>query len=270
MINPSVEIEASGLHVLWMTPLEAREAARMLGSETFERVVDLIRRHDLAKVAGYPRVLSFLKDWRGDGTLSVADVWEAILKDLLKEYNHVKRGRFRTELEDRFEAVSRIAVVLTLMRQQDLAGSQVAGPGPSIEDVFPLTSFSRRPEALRRAARESFQLGPFCSTPDGGYRFVQRNIRDWFCAFGLREHRLDQLRAMVADDHGPLSHLVDMLHLLRQVSKDAQVPPIGSRPHWLPWGRHRGMCRGVLRRPCTGRQARSDRHTVALEPQPAR
>lgn len=241
--------QGAGMLSVRMTPLDRREATEMVGSEaSFERVADLIRRNDLSAIAGYPRVLAYLRDWRG-GPLSIVEVWEAILKDLLREHTHARKQP-TTELEDRFEAVTRIAVVLTLADRAELSGGSSTGHGPTVEEIFPLTGVGRGVDVLRRAARESSRLGPFCSTPDGGYRFVQRNVRDWLCAFGLKGLGLGRLRPAVAGEGGPLPHLVDMLHLLKRVSPDQEVrawleatlSPLGPGPADAPWGLEEALC----------------------------
>jgi hypothetical protein len=235
--------QGPGMLSVRMAPLDRREAAEMIGSEAgFERIADLIRRNELSAIAGYPRVLAHLRDWRG-GPLSVAEVWEAILKDLLCEHTHARKQP-TTELEDRFEAATRIAVVLTLADRGELSGGSSAGQDPTIEEIFPFTGVNRGADVLRRAARESSRLGPFCSTPDGGYRFVQQNVRDWLCAFGLRGLGLGRLRPAVAGEGGQLPHLVDMLHLLKRISPDPEVrawleatlSPLGPGPADAPWG----------------------------------
>jgi hypothetical protein len=220
------ELGTDGPLLLRMAPLDRDGAARVLGSRAaFERVADIIERHDgLAGIAGYPRVLKFLGTCEGQGPLSGTDVWKAILEDLLQEHNHVKRGRLQTELEDRFEAVARLAAVCLVSGQHEVSGSDSRRQALTLGDVFPLTPLTARPKTMREAVRESIRIGgPFRSSIEGGFRFAHRNIRDWFCAFGLRCIELEQLRAVVSDEHGPQSYLVDMLHLLKQVSEEPNV-----------------------------------------------
>ena len=151
------ELGSDGPLVLRMAPVDRDEAARMLGSSSaLDRVAEIIEQYDgLAEIAGYPRVLSFLGEWKGKGPLSPADVWEAILKDLLEEHNRVKDRRFGSELEHRFEAVARIAAVSVLSGQHDLylSGGESISPGLTLGDVFPLTTQADRPTAMRVAAR---------------------------------------------------------------------------------------------------------------------
>ncbi len=153
------ELGSDGPLVLRMAPLDRDEAARMLSSRfEFDRVAEIIKQHDgLAGIAGYPRVLTFLGGWKGKEPSSLADVWEAILKDLLKEHNSVKDGRISSELEHRFKAVGRIAAVSMLSGQHELflSSGNSTNPGLVFEDVFPLTSRSNLPETMRVAVRES-------------------------------------------------------------------------------------------------------------------
>ena len=243
------EIGSDGPLVLRMAPLDRDDAARMLGSRSaFNRVAGVIERcGDLAAIAGYPRVLTFLREWKGEGPLSAVDVWEGILKDLLEEHNRVKRTRFSTEPEQRFEAVARIAVVCSLSRQVELylSGGESITPGLTLADVFPLSVRADRPRTMREAAREAIRIGgPFRSSIEGGFRFGQRNIRDWFCAFGLRDLELERLRSTLAEGDKPLPYLMDMLHLLKLVSRNPDVRawlaailiPFGPSSSDAPWG----------------------------------
>ena len=62
--------------------------------------------------------------------------------------------------------------------------------------------------------------------------------------FGLSGLTRDRLEAVIADGNGPLPHLVDMLHLLKQVSRDegvrawlsASLAPLGPASSDAPWG----------------------------------
>jgi hypothetical protein len=243
------EVESDGPLVLRMAPLDRDEAVRVLGSSAaFDRVAQVIGQHEgLAAIAGYPRVLTYLGKWEGNGPLSSADVWEAILKDLLEEHNRVRKTRPNTEPEQRFEAVARLAAVSMLSGQHDfyLSGGNSNGAGLALGDAFPLTPLADRAKVMREAARESIGIGgPFRSSINGGFRFGHRNIRDWFCAFGLRDLELERLSPVVADGAKALAYLVDMLRLLRQVTKRPEVgnwlpsmlAPFGPSGGDAPWG----------------------------------
>ena len=235
--------------VLRMAPLDRNEAADMLGSRvTFDKVATTIGQcKDLAGIAGYPRVLTYLGAREDKGPLSAVHVWNAILKDLLEEHNYVKVRSLTTQAEDRFEAVARIGAVITLAGQHHFHSSATEStvPGPALADIFPLKPPAERARHMRAAASESIRIGgPFRTSIEGALRFGHRNIRDWFCAFGLRFLELERLRAFVIDDSGPLPRLVDMLHLLKQVSDHADVrhwltsilAPLGPASSDAPWG----------------------------------
>ena len=112
--------------VLRLAPIDRREATRMLGSADLQRVVDLIERHGLVSISGYPRVLTHLRDWKGEN-LTAAGVWQDILTDLVQEHDHQKTSRYRSAPEERFEAVSRLAAVSLLAGVHELVDG-VSGP----------------------------------------------------------------------------------------------------------------------------------------------
>ena len=210
--------------VVRMAPVDRQEAARLLGTADLRRVVGLIERFGLEGISGYPRVLTHLRGWRGEGELTEDRVWRDILADLLQEHDHHKKGRYRSAPEERFEAVSRLAAVSLLAGEHELVDGSRDRAGLFVNDVFPLGPAVERARALRQAAGDAVRIGePFRGTPDGGYRFAQRNIRDWFCAFGLSGLSRGRLEAVITDGNGPLHHLVDMLRLLKRVSRDDGV-----------------------------------------------
>ena len=85
----------------------------MLGAVDMERVVSLINRFGLEAIAGYPRVLTYLRDWHGNEELSETQVWRGILSDLLHEHT-ARGGIYQSEPEERFQAASRMAAVSLL------------------------------------------------------------------------------------------------------------------------------------------------------------
>jgi hypothetical protein len=237
--------------VLRLAPLDRQEATRMLGAVEMERVVSLIGRFGLEAIAGYPRVLTYLRDWRGNEELSETQVWRGILSDLLHEHNHQRGGVYQSEPEERFQAASRMAAVSLLSGHSEITNAPPSPFGLSVSDIFPLTPAPDRAKALRRAANDAFRIGgPFRGTPDGGYRFAQRNIRDWFCAFGLSGLSRDRLKAAVTNGQSPQPYFADMLHLLKKVSSDEHVrawlstalAPLGPASGDAPWGLEDALC----------------------------
>jgi hypothetical protein len=92
---------------------------------------------------------------------------------------------------------------------------------PALADVFPPGTGRA---ALRQAAREACDVGPFLHTAEGGYRFAQRNVQDWLAAFGMAGLRVAKLRSALCDGQGRLApRHRDLLPLLRQISSDPDV-----------------------------------------------
>ncbi len=237
--------------VLRLAPLDRQEATRMLGEVDMERVVSLIGRFGLEAIAGYPRVLTYLRDRRGNEDLSETQVWRGILSDLLHEHNRQRGGGYQSEPEERFQAAARMAAVSLLSGHSEITHAPRSPSGLSVSDIFPLPPASDRAKALRQAASDAFRIGgPFRGTPDGGYRFAQRNIRDWFCAFGLSGLSHDRLKAAITDGQSPQPYFADMLHLLKKVSSDEHVrawlstalAPLGPASGDAPWGLEDALC----------------------------
>ncbi|HEX3151072.1 MAG TPA: hypothetical protein VHR66_23535 [Gemmataceae bacterium] len=180
-----------------LAPVDARGARAIVGTDaSFTKVTSLIRQYDLQPVAGYPVVLSYLRDRTGTAGLSVVSVWREILSHLLDEPDRA-RGRLLSEPEDRFVAAARIAAILALTRGQQISLRSVGPDIPTIPDLFPYAE-----SELRQAAREVCDVGPFVATAEDGYRFSQQNVSDWFAAFGLSRLRLGPLRSVLCDATG--------------------------------------------------------------------
>ena len=151
--------------VLRLAPLDRHDATQMLSAVDMERVVGLIGRFRLEAIAGYPRVLTYLRDWRGDQELSEAQVWRGILSDLLHEHNRQRAGIYHSEPEERFQATSRIAAVSLLSGHSEITNVPRSPSGLTVSDSFPLRPAPDRAKALRRAASDAFHMGgPFNGT----------------------------------------------------------------------------------------------------------
>lgn len=205
-----------------LAPLDRGAAQRMLSStsEAFNRIADLIRRYQLQPVAGYPVVLDYLHRQRITSDLSVVRVWHGIIQHLLDDPDSSRRRALHSEPDDRFQAAARIAALLTLTDGEQVVDHSRQVCLITLADMFPPAIAG----ANRRAAREACELSLFLTTPEGGYRFAQRNVRDWLAAFGLADVRLGPLRAVLTDEQGqPFPRHRDLLALLRQVSRHDDV-----------------------------------------------
>ncbi|HEX3529418.1 MAG TPA: hypothetical protein VH988_20360 [Thermoanaerobaculia bacterium] len=189
-----------GFFIAELLPLDAENAkevveAKGLGEEDWERVLRLIKRNHLQAVSGYPAALLFLAGQRSDAELSMRDVWKGVLQGLLEEHHYPSRP-FRTELESRFAAAARVAAVLTLVHEEELAIS-ASNHQTNLSQLFPI------PEpiynlATREAAREALRSGMFRATAEGS-RFLHKNVREWMAAFGMGALPLAKLRPILQD-----------------------------------------------------------------------
>jgi hypothetical protein len=214
----------------------ARDLLRQSGGDDagWERVLGLIRRNHLQRLAGYPAVLSFLSRQRASATLSVSDVWEGVLQKLLEELHyHSQSTPFHAELERRFAASARIAAVLTLSGHEELVeeqglASSIAGPRPTLSQVIPVPEPPHQ-KATQAAAAEALRSAMFRPTGEG-HRFLHRNVRDWMAAFGMSRLRLAQLRPVLQATPGALGvpasirpELSDLARLLIEVHEVREV-----------------------------------------------
>lgn len=193
------DIYRDDFSVVELLPLDQANARDLVAKQdpqegAFNRVLTLISRNSLTSVAGYPAVLQHLAKQPLDANLSEADVWKGVLEQLLLEHGSYKKIKFQEEIERRFAAAVRLAVVSTLAGTDDF-GEPNHGDSPLWTDAIP-----PNPPGLflatRAAAREALRSGMFSATPTG-HRFLHRNVREWMAAFGLKELRLEKLRPVL-------------------------------------------------------------------------
>jgi hypothetical protein len=209
-----------------LAPLDQNEATQLLGGEAeFKRVAELIRRCSLSRFAGYPTVLRHLKEQPAGSDLDVATLWRGILTDLLKEHQPHRSRDLRTELENRFDASARMAVVLTLSGGEEVGLGNCRDGAVALQDIFPMSQRTPQANESRRdAARESCDVGPFVQTPSGGRQFADTKLREFFCAYGLSNLPLRKLRSLLTvPDGGVNSRHKDIVALLSRVSGDPEV-----------------------------------------------
>ncbi|HVR10219.1 MAG TPA: hypothetical protein VMW75_19385 [Thermoanaerobaculia bacterium] len=248
-VYPQLEARLRDLYgndflVAELLPLDldnARELIRQQGGSDadWRQVLDLIESSQLQRVAGYPAVLSFLYKQRGSAALSVREVWQGVLQQLLAEHHyHPQPQPFDSEPERRFAAAARIAAVLTLTGNEDLASEE--NP-PGLPDTARTTlrqviadAEPRYPQlATRAAAREALRSAMFRTTGDS-HRFVHRNARDWMAAFGMARLPQITLRAVLLDVPGAAQSTVsirpELSDLARLLAEVHEVPAVRD---WL-------------------------------------
>lgn len=204
-----------GLRRLRLAGLDRETARTHVGQSRFDRVCQLIRSNDLQALAPLPAALTFLA--RKDGeNLTKADVWEGVLKDLLREKrDDLARPSFKAEVEGRFAVARKLAALATFC---DIEPIQ---PDVGLERVFPEAVHGY--EVLRVAAREAWKASIF-ERADRGYRFSQDHVRQWLTAFALREMTLLQLRPLLSREDGKLDPAHEgVVGLLAQISHHEEV-----------------------------------------------
>jgi hypothetical protein len=204
----------------WLARPDRDAAEQIVGAESFPRVMEVIRKNNLQRVAGYPIVLQYLAQYREAADLSIATVWRGVLEALLGERQTNQRAQFETELSDRFNAACQIAAILTLMRRNDIWDYAMDPDVPTFDAVF-----SHAENRLRAAARDACQTAVFTALPQrGAFRFAQRNVQDWFTAFALEKLPLPALRSALSDENGKLAtRLAESARLIETVTDRDEV-----------------------------------------------
>ncbi len=214
-----------------LLPLDANNSkdileSQGLGAEDWTRILYLIKQNGLQAVAAYPAALLFLAKQKKGVELSVGDVWEGVLQQLLEEHHYHSRP-FQSELESRFAGASRIAAMLTLAGEEELAETGTTSH-PTLSETFPLPESSYT-KATREAAREALRSGMFHATAEG-FRFLHKNVREWMAAFGMAFLPLAKLRPILQNEakslEAPASirpEFGDLARLLGEVHDSADV-----------------------------------------------
>jgi hypothetical protein len=203
----------------WLARLDRESAADLVGPGILTQVTNLIDRNRLRGVGGLPAVLTFLRNQPPGADLTVRRVWKGILDEQLREPRPNRRTVLKSELSERFEATQKIAAVMTLTGAVAVRAESRDDAEPAVDNIFPVDA------THRLAAREASGLGAFVGLPErGAYRFVHRNVHDWFAAFALSRLGLAALRQAVADSgRRPFARHREVLRLLRVIDERPEV-----------------------------------------------
>jgi len=177
-----------------LMPLDRDNARRMVPEQTFAAVLSVIQDKRLQGVCNVPAALAYITQHKNDAELSEDIVWKGILESLLQEKSSTqgRRKQPRSEVDQLFLAAARIAVVLTFSDYERLGNDHSPPQALSVGQLF--KSDSRPGEPTVIAAREAIQTEMFSR-----HGFAQKNIREWMCAFGLKECSLGRLRVLLTD-----------------------------------------------------------------------
>jgi hypothetical protein len=218
------EIFGRGFFVARLLPLDAENARDLVRAEDWDRILSLIESNSLQAVAGYPAALQFLAR-QPRAALSVEDVWRGVLQQLLTEPHYHSRP-FRTEPERRFDSSARMAAVLTLTGQEEIATSGVLHT--TISQLFPVPEPPYQ-AATYTAANEALRSAMFQPTAEA-YRFRHKNVREWMAAFGLAGLPLGKLRPVLSatppSPAAPPSIRPELNDLARMLAKVHDVPEV--------------------------------------------
>jgi hypothetical protein len=197
-------------------------AEAIVGHADFPRVLGALRRNQLQSLAGYPIVLDFLKRHPSATRLTPVEVWRGVLGELLGQSRRDRGRPFQTEPEERFEAASRVAAILTLTRRESIREYSPDQDEPTLGSLFGPEAGSNR---LRLAAREACRTAAFQALPEeGAYRFAQRNVQDWLTAFALARLPRPALVTAMSDASGRLHpRLQETARLIRVISLDPET-----------------------------------------------
>ncbi len=211
--------EPTGLQVVRLAPLSSLDARELLGGDPgrFDRVCQIITRNQLQDIAWYPAVLGALGAEAVDVKLSRQEIWRKVLRRLLiDEKTDDGRSLSVLSVDDRFRAVSRIAMALTLSGHEEVSFEQAGDSTPTLSDIIPRDL--QHCEPLRKAATLACNTAVFQRTVTG-YRFCQQHVQEWFAAFGLSDLTAKRIRPLMADtEDKPLLRCVGVLRLLHPIT----------------------------------------------------
>ena len=169
----------------WLTRLSRSAAEKLIGEEHTSKVFDVIQRNKLQQIAGFPVVLNYLRRYPETKSLSIADVSRGILKGLLGESVSNSRARFISNLNDRVSATDQIAAIQVLTGRD-----MIREHSPDPTELTIGTLFQRPDNRVLEAAFEACRTPVFAALPQQGrFRFVHRNVQDWFAAFASHDCR---------------------------------------------------------------------------------
>lgn len=205
-----------------LLPLDKKNAISIVGGkEKLDLAIEIIKRCSLEDVAGIPAALRFICQQPKRADLSEVDVWRGVLIQLLKEHNKRRLERFTTELEHRFRAAAHIAVIMTFANIIELGDENTNYRIPSVEDLISADQIPGGPN--RQAARETIKTMMFLRTSNG-YRFDQKSIQEWMCAFGLENIPLGKLKPLITDERGTLvPQYKEIISLMFKTTKQNEV-----------------------------------------------
>ncbi|GAF77540.1 unnamed protein product, partial [marine sediment metagenome] len=199
-----------------LMPLDIKNARRMIAQKDFDATLAAIRTHSLQGVCCIPAALEYISRHTDATGLTEAGVWEGVLKELLREKGKSAARKLvpRQEIDCQFKAAARMAVILTFSELSGLAEEGATSNAPSVAELFKADPFLREPRL--QAARDAIKTAMFI-----GGRFAQKNIREWMCAFGLRDVSLSRLKPLITDQDGNLTRRHwGVISLLHKTTKD--------------------------------------------------
>jgi hypothetical protein len=119
--------------------LDRTQAEELIGGADFPKVLAIIKNNRLNSIAGFPVILNLLRKYSPNIQLTQGELWKDVLKGLLGSAT-VGTGalrRFQSEIEDRFEAASRIAIALSLCGNDSLHEDSIGAQDLKIVSLFP-------------------------------------------------------------------------------------------------------------------------------------
>lgn len=202
-----------------LAPLDRVSASQIVNKNVFQNALTIIKRFNLQSIAGYPTVVEYLGGRNCEERINEIEVWEEVIKDFLREKNKVRKER-KSEIEHRFNAAKRIAAVMSFSGSSHLSENPPSN-GLTLNNIIPIEAVDC--EKLRIAARDALKSEMFrCDF--NGYRFSQKNIREWMTAFELSGFSLNRLKPLITDDKGNISdEYTGIIDILERITNDEAV-----------------------------------------------
>lgn len=202
-----------------LAPLDRVNAGQIVDKKSFQNALTIIKRFKLQSIAGYPAVVKYLSGRSFLEPIIEIGVWKEVLKDFLHEKSPARTDH-KSEIEHRFDAATRIAAAMSFSGSNYLSDDQ-SSTGITLADIIPIDA--RDSEKMRIAARDALKSEMFRWHFDG-YRFSQKNIREWMTAFKLSDFSLNRFKPLITDDEGSINDkFIGIIDIVERITKDDAV-----------------------------------------------
>ena len=202
-----------------LAPPDAKSAVQIVGGQSaFERVRGLVAENKLRCVGSYPAALQALSRVAPNARVTEREVWELVLRNLLRERSEDQSG-VEYDLDKAYNAACRIGAVMALSGLREISRGQESIGLPSVREFFP--DETPEYESRQRAADYAQRL---LMVPRGeGSEFREEHVQEWLAALALADTSLERLQPILSKDGKPIQRYQGVMFLLHRISRRDEV-----------------------------------------------